>query len=125
MRNKKLLAGNYNVYTVYDKISKHYKSIYYASNDEDFIRLYLPTIILSIPLRELAIYKIGVFNDVTCELKPCIKKSVNIDCYSFPHSRLSPVGENISHEEIEKQLIETKNKIIAESSSNENEDKEE
>lgn len=119
MRKSKLLAGQYGVYAVFDKISKHYKGIYFASNDEDFIRLYLPTVILSIPLRELQIFKIGIFNDVTGELKPTVKKRINTDCYCFPHSRLSPVGENLTHEEIEKQILETKNKIIAESSENE------
>lgn len=116
MRKKELLAGQYNVYAVYDKISKHYKQIYFASNDEDFIRLHLPTIVLTVALRELQIFKIGTFNDVTGELKPTIKKRVNTDCYCFPHSRLSPVGENISHEEIEKAVNETKNEIIAQNS---------
>lgn len=113
MRKTKLLAGQYNVYVVFDKISKHYKAMYYASNDEDFIRLYLPSIILTIPLRELNIFKIGVFNDVTGALKPTIKKRVDVNCYLFPHSKLSPIGENLSHEEIEKEILETKNKIIA------------
>lgn len=114
MRKQKLLEGIYSVYVVYDKISKHYKDIYYASTDEDFIRLYLPTIVTTIALRELIIYKIGIFNDVTGELKVTTKKRINTDCYLFPHSRLSPAGENITHEEVEKEVIETKNKIIAE-----------
>ena len=115
MRKSKLLEGNYGVYVVYDKISKHYKDIYYASTDEDFIRLHLPTIVLNVALREITIFKIGTFNDVTGELKITTKKRINTDCYLFPHSRLSPHGENISHEEIEKAVIETKNQIIAES----------
>lgn len=114
MRKSKLLEGTYGVYVVYDKISKHYKDIYYASTDEDFIRLYLPTIVTTIALRELIIYKIGIFNDVTGELKPTTKKRINTDCYLFPHSRLSPPGENITHEEVETVVNETKNKIIAE-----------
>lgn len=123
MRKPKLLEGTYGVYVVYDKISKHYKDIYYASTDEDFIRLYLPSIVTTIALRELTIYKIGIFNDVTGELKPTTKKRINTDCYLFPHSRLSPNGENITHEEVEKAVTETKNKIIAESNTND-EDKE-
>ena len=115
MRKSKLLEGNYGVYVVYDKISKHYKDIYYASTDEDLIRLHLPTIVLNVALREITIFKIGTFNDVTGELKITTKKRINTDCYLFPHSRLSPHGENISHEEIEKAVIETKNQIIAES----------
>lgn len=114
MRKSKLLEGTYGVYVVYDKISKHYKSIYFASTDEDFIRLYLPTIVTTTALRELTIFKIGIFNDVTCELKITTKKRINTDCYLFPHSRLSPSGENITHEEVEKAVTETKNKIIAE-----------
>lgn len=114
MRKSKLLEGIYGVYVVYDKISKHYNDIYYASTDEDFIRLYLPTIVLTVALREITIFKIGTFNDVTGELKITTKKRVNTDCYLFPHSRLSPQGENISHEEIENAVSETKNQIIAE-----------
>ena len=115
MRKTKLLDGNYGVYVVYDKISKHYKDIYFASTDEDFIRLYLPTIVTTTALRELTIYKIGIFNDVTGELKNTTKKRINTDCYLFPHSRLSPAGENLTHEEVEQVVTETKNKIIAES----------
>ena len=116
MRKSNLLDGSYGVYVVYDKISKHYKDIYFASTDEDFIRLYLPTIVTNIALRELTIFKIGIFNDVTGELKNTTKKRINTDCYLFPHSRLSPSGENITHEEVEKVVNETKNKIIADSS---------
>lgn len=120
MRKQKLLEGTYGVYVVYDKISKHYKDIYFASTDEDFIRLYLPTIVTTIALRELTIFKIGIFNDVTAELKPTTKKRINTDCYLFPHSRLSPAGENITHEEVEKAVTETKNKIIAELNTTDN-----
>lgn len=116
MRKSKLLAGVYGVYAVYDKISKHYRGLYFASNDADFIKLYLPSIILSIPLRDLQIFKIGIFNDITGEIKSTVKKRVSTDSYKFPHSRLSPEGEDLSLEEMEKELTETKNKILAESS---------
>lgn len=116
MRKSKLLAGTYGVYAVFDKISKHYSSIHFASNDEDFIRLNLPTIILAVPLRDLSIFRIGIFNDVTGEIKQCAKKIVKTDCYLFPHSRLSPVGENHTPEEIENAVNETKNIIIAQNS---------
>lgn len=114
MRKKQLLECNCGVYVVYDKISKHYTHIYFASTDEDFIRLYLPTIVTTVALREITIYKIGIFNDVTGELKITTKKRINTDCYLFPHSRLSPTGENLSHEEVEKAVNETKNQIISE-----------
>lgn len=125
MRKTKLLAGQYGVYVAFDKVSKHYTSMFFASTDEDFIRLYLPTCIINTPLRDLQIFKIGIFNDVTGEIKPTVKKRIPTDCYLFPHSRLSPVGENVSLEEIEKTVTETKNEIIAQNSSNEEEIKEE
>lgn len=124
MRKSKLLEGTYGVYVVYDKISKHYKDIYLASTDEDFIRLYLPTIVTTIALRELTIFRIGIFNDVTGEFKSTTKKRINTDCYLFPHSRLSPSGENLTHEEVEKVVTETKNQIIAESNTSDKEKEE-
>ena len=60
MRKTKLLAGQYGVYVAFDKVSKHYTSMFFASTDEDFIRLYLPTCIIHTPLRDLQIFKIGV-----------------------------------------------------------------
>ena len=116
MRKSKLLAGVYGVYACYDKVSKHYKGIYFASNDEDFIRLKLPTCIYDTPLRDLQIYKIGIFNDVTGEIKQTVKKRVDVSCYCFPHSRLSPVGEDVSIEDIEKTVQETKNEMLAQNS---------
>ena len=124
MRKQKLLEGTYGVYVVYDKISKHYKDIYFASTDEDFIRLYLPTIVTNTALRELTIYKIGIFNDITGELKNTTKKRINTECYLFPHSRLSPAGENLTHEEVEKAVTETKNKILSELKSSDKEKEE-
>lgn len=114
MRKKEdLLGGVYNVYAVYDKISKRYKKLYYATTDEDMIRLNLPTIVLETPLRELNIFRIGKFNDVTGEFKQTIKKRIDTDCYLFPHSKLSPQGENLSHEEVEEAVNKTKNEILA------------
>lgn len=113
MRKSKLLAGQYNVYAVYDKISKHYQAIYYATTDEEFIRKYLPGIIAVIPLRDLTISKIGIFNDVTGEIKQTVKKHVDTACYCFPHSRLSPVGENVKLSELEEHIDTTKNEIKA------------
>lgn len=118
MKKKELLAGHYNVYSAFDKVSKHFKGLYFATTDEDFIRLHLPTVILDTPLRDLSIMRIGIFNDITGEIKPAIKKRVSTDCYLFPHSRLSPVGENISVEDIEKTVNETKNEILATVGSN-------
>lgn len=114
MRKKEdLIGGVYNVYAVYDKVSKRYKKLYYATTDEDMIRLNLPTIVLETPLRELNIFRIGKFNDVTGEFIQTIKKRIETDCYLFPHSKLSPQGENLTHEEVEEAVNKTKNEILA------------
>lgn len=111
-----LLIGNFNVYAVYDKVSKHYLRLYFNSTDEEFVRLYLPEVILRTPLRDLEVFCIGRFNDVTGEIDHCLKRKVNINCYHFPHSRLSPKGEDVSHEEVEEVITSTKNKLMAENS---------
>lgn len=125
MRKKDLLAGVYNVYASFDKISKHYIELSFASTDEAFVKLCLPSILVKCPLRDLQVFKIGVFNDVTGELKHSVRKSVKLDCYYFPHSRLSPPGENLSLEEIDETVQKTKNEIIANSASVEAENKNE
>lgn len=120
MRNKNLLAGLYNVYVVYDKISKHYKSIHFESTDEEFIRKDLPKIIYETPLRDLQIFKIGIFNDVTGEIKPTSKKKVETDCYCFPMARLSPKGEDIPIEKLQEEILKAKNELLASVGSEEN-----
>lgn len=124
MKKKELLAGIYNVYAVFDKVSKHYKKLYFATNDETFVRDKLPEAIIDTPLRDMTVFKIGIFNDVTGEIKQTIKKRLNTECYYFPHSRLSPPGENESIEKIEEVITDTKNQIIASVGSKENENKE-
>ena len=113
MRKSKLLAGVYGVYAVFDKVSKHYKKLYFANTDEEFVKIYLPEVISDNFLRDITIFKIGIFNDVTGEIKPCVKKRVPTDCYCFPHSKLSPQGENVSLDELEEVIHKTKNEILA------------
>lgn len=113
MRKAKLLNGKYNVYAVFDKISKHHTKLYFATTDEDFVRKYLPEVFLTIPLRDLKVFKIGIFDDVTGEIKPTVHKLVKTDCYLFPRVSRSNVGDNVSLEEVEQVVTETKNTIIA------------
>lgn len=113
MRKAKLLAGVYNVYTVFDKVSKHHKKLYFATTDEEFIKIYLPDVIADNFLRDVVIFKIGIFNDVTGEIKQTVKKRVPTDCYCFPYSKLSPNGVDLKLEDMEKVIHETKNEILA------------
>lgn len=108
---KKLLAGDFKVYAVYDKVSKHYLRLYFNSTDEDFVRIYLPEVILQTPLRDLEVYQIGEINDVSGIIKSVSKRKINLRCYTFPHSRLSPVGEDVTHEQIEESINKTKNEL--------------
>lgn len=128
-KKAKLLAGKFNVYGVYDKISKHYLRLYFNSSDEDFIRLYLPEIVRRTPLRDLEVYCIGTFNDVTGIIEKSTKRKINLKCYYFPHSRLSPPGENTTHEEIEETINRVANQlkaaastVVEDNNSNESED---
>lgn len=124
MRSKKeLMPGLYNVYAVYDKVSKRYKKLYYNTTDEEFIRLNLPTCIVSTPLRDLEIHRIAQFNDVSGELKKVVKKKVDVQCYTFPHSRLSCKGDDITLQELEEDVNKTKAEVLA--SMTESEDSEE
>lgn len=118
MRDKSLLAGNYIVFACFDKISKHYISLEFASTEQDFIRTKLPSVLIKCPLRELSVFKIGIFNDVTGEFKKTVKKSIKLDSYYFPHSRLSPPGEDLKLEDIDESIQKTKNEILANSSDN-------
>lgn len=110
-KKKKLLAGDMSVYAVYDIIAKHYLRLYFNSTDEEFVRLYLPEVIIDRPLRDIEVFKIGELNDVTGIIKPTVKRKVDLHCYMFPHSRLSPKGEDVSIEDVEKIITETKLKI--------------
>lgn len=111
-----LLAGKFNLYGVFDKVSKHYIHTYFNSSDEDFIRLYLPEVILKVALRDLEVHQIGTINDVTGIIEPCPIRKVTLNCYKFPKSRLSPKGEDISHEEIQDAILSVKNQLQAENS---------
>lgn len=110
-KKKKLLAGDMSVYAVYDIIAKHYLRLYFNSTDEEFVRLYLPEVIIDRPLRDIEVFKIGELNDVTGIIKPTVKRKINLNCYMFPHSRLSPKGEDLSIKDVEETITQTKLKI--------------
>ncbi len=116
------------VYTVYNKVSKKYNGLFYHYTDEEMIQKSLPIILMDYCLRDIEIQRIGIFNDDNGYLVPTDsdKKIVDTNCYLFPHSRLSPEGEDLSLDEIQKSMQNTKNEILAKSKTVENksEDKE-
>lgn len=109
------------VYSVYDSVSKKYRGTFYASTDEEMIRTTLPSVLMDFPLRDIEIHRIGTFNEDTGELVGKHHVIVPTDCYTFPHSRLSSVGDDLSHDELDEKMKEIKNEKIAELSAKKSE----
>lgn len=107
----------FNVYTVKDTVGKvhAYRGLFYVGSDEDFVRTSLFSILMDFPLRDIEVYQIGEFDDDTAALTPLKEKRlIDLNCYKFPHSRLSPDGEDTSLEEISKSAKDFKAKKMAE-----------
>lgn len=113
LSKKKNLNYTHFVYTVYDSVSKKYRGTFYHSTDEEMIRTTLPTILMDFPLRDIEIHRIGMFDEDSGELMATRHVIIPTDCYLFPHSRLSPVGENLSQEEIDKEMKKQKVEVIS------------
>lgn len=111
--NKELKTKCKNVYTIYDKIADIYVGLTYHYTDEDMIRTFLPTVLMDYSLRDIEIYKIGIFDENKGIIEGTEKIKIPTDCYLFPHSRLSSEGDNESLENIEKKCKEIKSKTIA------------
>lgn len=113
------------VYTVYNHVSKKYNGLFYHYTDEEMIQKSLPIILMDYCLRDIEIKRIGIFNDdsgVITYDPEC--QTVDVMCYTFPHSRLSPDGENLSLDEIQHSMQNKKNEILSKSKTVENDSKE-
>lgn len=114
------------VYTVYNKVSKKYNGLFYHYTDEEMIQKSLPIVLMDFCLRDIEILRIAIFNDDNGIITPLgsDKKSVDTNCYLFPHSRLSPEGEDLSLDEIQDSMQNKKNEILSKSKTVENDSKE-
>lgn len=102
------------VYTVYNKVSKKYNGLFYHYTDEEMIQKSLPIILMDYCLRDIEIKRIAIFNDDTGVINYVTDCStVDVMCYTFPHSRLSPEGENLSLDEIQNSMQNKKNEILS------------
>lgn len=117
MLKSKIEFDNY-IYTIYDTVSNIYRGTFYHVNDKEMIKITLPSLLMEFPLRDIKIYRIGRFSSKNGVIESIPRKQVSTDCYLFPHSRLSSVGDDLSLEELDKGMKETKNKIIASQTSN-------
>lgn len=105
-----------NVYTVYDKVGKRYIGLFYASSDEAVIRQSLPSILMDFPLRDINIVCIGQFDELRGEIVSSAPKYVDVSCYTFPHSRLSSVGDDLDVNEVDDFMKKVKSDQVAKSS---------
>ena len=99
-----------NVYTIHDKIADVYVGLTYHYTDEDMIRTFLPAVLMDYSLRDIEIICIGIFDENKGVIENTEHRTIDTNCYLFPHSRLSPNGENLKLEDIEKECKEIKAK---------------
>lgn len=119
--SEKLKTRCKNVYTIHDKIADVYVGLTYHYTDEEMIRMFLPTVLMDYSLRDIEIVKIGIFDENKGIIQSEEHSLIPTDCYLFPHSRLSPEGENESLETIEKHCKEIKAKNTVKQEENTNE----
>lgn len=101
-----------NVYTIHDKIADVYVGLTYHYTDEDMIRSFLPTVLMDYSLRDIEIVRIGSFDENKGVINSDERVIIPTDCYLFPHSRLSSVGDDASIDDIEKTCKEIKSKQV-------------
>ena len=97
-----------NVYTIHDKIADLYVGLTYHYTDEEMVRNFLPTVLMDYSLRDIEIICIGIFDENKGVLENVEHRIIDTNCYLFPHSRLSPDGEDEKLEDIEKKCKEIK-----------------
>lgn len=110
-----------NVYTIHDKIADVYVGLTYHYTDEDMIRSFLPTVLIDYSLRDIEIICIGIFDENKGVIEQTEHRTIDTNCYLFPHSRLSPEGEDEKVENIEKKCKEIKAKQAVNKEENTNE----
>ena len=116
MKETELKTRCKNVYTIHDKIADIYVGLTYHYTDEEMIRTFLPTVLLDYSLRDIEIICIGIFDEQKGVIENFPHRKIDTNCYLFPHSRLSPEGEDEKLEDIEKKCkeIKTKQTVIKE-----------
>lgn len=104
---------NFSVYTVFDTVSKSYKGLFYHHTDEEMIRTSIPIILADLPLRDVEVYEIGIFDIENGVIQSSHRRKINLTKYTFPHSALSSKGDDLPLEELDKGIKEHKANIIA------------
>lgn len=110
-----------NIYTIHDKIADVHVGLSYHYTDGDMIRTFLPTVLLDYSLRDIEIICIGIFDENKGVIENTEHRIIDTNCYLFPHSRLSPEGEDEKINDIEKKCKEIKAKQTVTKEDNKNE----
>lgn len=123
MKETELKTRCKNVYTIHDKVADVYVGLTYHYTDEDLVRTFLPTVLLDYSLRDIEIICIGIFDEQKGVIENSPHRTIDTNCYLFPHSRLSPEGEDEKLENIEKKCkdIKTKQTVLKEKEGETNE----
>lgn len=121
MKETELKTRCKNVYTIHDKIADVYVGLSYHYTDEDMIRTFLPTVLMDYSLRDIEIICIGIFDENKGIIEKTPTRTIDTNCYLFPHSRLSPEGEDEKLEAIEKKCKEIKAEHVVNKEGNTNE----
>lgn len=112
-KNKKNVDWNY-VYTVFDKVAKKSLGLFYSTTDENMIRTSLPSILMDYPFRDIEIRRIGRFESNSGVIESMNVRIIPLEKYTFPHSRLSNKGDDLSLEDLDKGMKDFKSKKMAE-----------
>lgn len=95
------------IYTVHDKVAGRCIGTFAGSSDAVMLRVSLPSILMDFSFRDIEIYRVARIDFVTglVEGFDC-PKVIPLDTYLFPHSRLSPKGEDISLQSLDDAMKE-------------------
>lgn len=88
----------YNIYCVWDSIAAEAITVFASKTDGMAVRENMPTLARMRPLKDLTLYKIGSYDNETCELKPCEKINVSWEAYKFPEARSKITEEKPTEE---------------------------
>lgn len=77
----------FNIYAVWDAIAAESMTIFASKTDGMAVRENLPTLARMRPVKDMTLYKIGEYDNETCEITPCAKKTVSWETYKFPEAK--------------------------------------
>lgn len=95
------------IYTVHDKVAGRCVGTFAGSSDAVMLRVSLPSILMDFSFRDIEIYRVARIDFVTGLVEGLDRpKVIPLDTYLFPHSRLSPKGEDVSLQSLDNAMKE-------------------